>query len=353
MIMNNNENKTQIPRTSSSPKLTGKEKDCIVKGIILRGLLEKQPMRSRELFNSIPYDNYDSFRVILSRFSSSKYRYIEKIGHKMPYLYRLTDIGRVHAQNPFYFRDKYRARQAKDREIYLSELLNDPSKLNYFFGNVASSEIKTIFNTVKEYVDSNSSMRDFGDEDDSHQSADDEENDFEEKYYTLQEEIKQLKTQNFNLQLKLNQKPAPIPKAPETKLPSASKGKRYDYLCSWDGKVLTSSFFESELIPYDVLIKTADKNTISSWKKKLNLESDENIDIFARNISSTLIKERLYRKASPEEIKEAGFYLVRNRGIRILSKKYSTINKVVLKQSDIPASPRNTPQANIVDKNRR
>jgi hypothetical protein len=358
MIVSNNGNTNQITRVSSSTKLTAKEKDCLVKGLILRGLLDKSPMKSKELFDSIPYDNYNSFRVLLHRFCNSKYRYIQKIGEKMPYLYRLNDNGITHAHNPFYYRDMYRASQSRAREMFLSEILNDPAKLNYFFGNMENVQVQTVYDTIKEYIVSNPSLRDFGDEDDGHQSADDEEIDdeenYEEKYYDLQDEVNKLKSQNFNLQLKLNQRPPQVTKPPETKLPSTSKGKRYDYLCSWDSRNLTAAFFENDLIPYDVLIKTADKNTISSWKKKLSFESGGNIDIFARNISSTLLKERLYRKASADEIREAGFYLAKNRGIRILSKKYPLINKVVLKQSDIPMTSRNAPQAKTAaGKNRR
>jgi len=339
--MNNNGNKTQTIGIVNNPKLTAKEKDCVVKGMILQGLLDKPPMKSRELFDSLSYDNYNSFRVLLSRYCSPRYRYIERNGNQI----RLTTTGRLHALNPFYYRDKYRTRQAQEREMFLSEILNDPAKLSYFFGNMGNVQVQTVYDTIKQYVDSSSSMRDFGDEDDSHQSEDDEEIDFEEKYYTLQEEIKQLKTQNFNLQIKLNQRPAPTPIVPETKLSSASKNKRYDYLCSWEGKSLTSSFFESELIPYEVLIRTANKDTIGAWKKRLNLDSGEWIDIFARTISSTLLKERIYRKATADEIKEAGFYLSKNRGIRIQSKKYPSIDKIMLKQSDIPAiSPKNTSQ---------
>ncbi|TGC09439.1 hypothetical protein CUN85_06315 [Methanolobus halotolerans] len=307
-----------------------------------------RPLRGREIFDGIQYDNYNSFRVLLSRYSGKKYNYIEKLklNDSPNFIYKISNIGRQHALNPFLYRDKYKARQARDREMFLSEILNNPDKLKYFFGNMGDVQVQTVFDTIKEYVDSNSSLRDFADEDDNHQSTDDE-IDYEEKYFESLDQIKKLQSQNFNLQVRLKQRPVETPKAPKTKLPSTSKGKRYNYLCSWEGKNLTSSFFENEIIPYDVLIKTAEKNAISSWKKKLNFESGENIDIFARTISSTLLKEHLYRKATFEEIREAGFYLVKNRGIRIMSKKYSSINKVVLKQSDIPnnvTSSNNAPQ---------
>jgi hypothetical protein len=79
-------------------------------------------------------------------------------------------------------------------------------------------------------------------------------------------------------------------------MPSASINKRYTFICDWEGRRLTSSFFASELIPFDVLVKAAGKSTINSWKEKFNI-GDEKIGIFARNISSTLLKEGLYRKA--------------------------------------------------------
>lgn len=350
---NNNSTNNQIPRivTPDSPPLGNN--DCLIKGMILNALLDKQPLKSRDIFNSIPYDNYNSFRVILSRFCSKKYRYIERIGNTKPYFYQLTDAGKIHAQNPFFFRDKYKLRQSKDRELFLFELLNDPAKLGYYCNNMDNIQLRTIVDIVKEYVPSNSAIRDFGDEGDNHQSVNDDKINYEDKYFSSLEEVKKLKSQVFNLQLKLNKKSSQIPKPTETKLPSASKDKRYDYLCSWEGKRLTSSFFEHELIPYHVLTRTVSKDRIGAWKKKLNIDDSENIGIFAKNISSTLLKESLYRRATDEEIKNAGFYLTKNRGIRILSEKYPSINKVVLKQSEIPTeSSKNTPRSNIVIKNK-
>ncbi|WP_091933907.1 hypothetical protein [Methanolobus profundi] len=67
------------------------------------------------------------------------------------------------------------------------------------------------------------------------------------------------------------------------------------------------------------------------------------------------MKEGLYRKATPDEIKEAGFYLEKKCEVRIISKKYS-INKIVLKQSEIPnnsASSKNMPQVKIKNDNNR
>jgi hypothetical protein len=353
MFGNTNNNENQIPRIVRNAEQTVKDKDCLVKGTILRGLLNKSPMKSRELFDSIPYENYNSFRVLISRYCSSKYRYIERIGDKI----KLTDTGRIHAHNPFYFREKYRNRQAKDRDMFLFEILNSPEKLNHYFGNMGGVQVKTVLDTVRQYVDSNSSLRDIGDGSDNHQSAIDDEIDYEDKYFSLKDEVKKLKTENFNMQIRMNQRPAQVPKVPDNKLPSKSMNKRYNLLCSWEKNILTSTFFEHELIPYDVLVRTVSKDAIATWKKKLNIDSDEIIGIFARNISSTLIKESFYRNATAEEIKEAGFYLTKNRGIRILSKKYASINKVVLKQSEIPidaTSPKKAPRINIVaDKNRK
>ncbi|MEL4306447.1 hypothetical protein [Methanococcoides sp. LMO-2] len=343
MLGNNSNNENETPRVVINNNENGK--DCQVKGMILRGLLDKPPMKGRELFDSIPYENYNSFRVLINRYSSSRYKYIERIGDKVPYSYKLTDTGRIHALNPFHYREKYRNRQAQDRKMFLFEILNNPDKLNHYFGNLNDGQVKTVFDTVKEYV--NTDLQDFGDGSDTHQSEEDGEIDYEEKYLELQDKLKQLEIANFNLQLKLSQRPPQTPQVQQTsdkKPPSASVKKRYNLLCTWEGKLLTSSFFENELIPFDVLLKIASKNKMTSWKEKLNLDSAERIGIFARNISSTLIKEGLYRKATADEIKEAGFYLKVNRGIKILSKKYVSINKTVLKQSSIPSTA--TPSKN-------
>jgi hypothetical protein len=215
MFGNNNNNENETPRVVINGP-TAKGKDCLVKGMILKGLLNKAPMKSRELFDSLPYENYNSFRVLINRYCSPRYKYIERIGDKVPYSLKLTDTGRLHALNPFHFRDKYRNRQAKDREMFLFEILNDTDKLNHYFGNLNDVQVKTVFETMKEYVDSNSNLRDYGDENDNHQSEeDDDEIDYEEKYFELQEKLKNAETSNFNLQLQLSQRPAQAPQVPD------------------------------------------------------------------------------------------------------------------------------------------
>lgn len=347
---NNNIENQEIRVVSNTNQISN---DCIIKGMILKILNEAdRPLRCREIFDGIPYDNYNSFRVLLSRYSGKKYNYIEKmkLSSNPHYLYQISNTGRLHATNPFLHRERYKARQAEQRQMFLFELLKNPEQLNYYFGTLPDIQVQTVYDTVREYVDSNS-LRDFGDVGDKHESEVDHEIDYEEKYMEAQEEIKKLKSQNFNLQVKLTQKPAQAPKVSENKLPTASKNKRYDFLCNWEGKQLTAAFFENELIPYDVLVRTASKDAIGAWKQKLNLHSDDNIGIFSKTVSSTLLKEQIYRKATPDEIKDAELYLTKNRGIRILSKKYS-INKIVLKQSEIPAAPsKNTPQSRVVINN--
>lgn len=351
MIGHNDNIENQATRIVSNIKQTSN--DCLIKGMILKILNgADRPLRGREIFNHIQYDNYDSFRVLLSRYASKKYNYIEKIKHNSNshYLYQISSIGQMHAANPFLHRDRYKARQAEQKQMFLFELLQNPEQLSSYINNMNNVQVRTVFDTMKEYVGSN--LRDFGDEDDSHQSSSEDEINYEDKYFSSLEEVKKLKSQVFNLQLKLNKSSSQIPKASETKLPSASKDKRYDYLCSLEGKQLTSSFFENELIPYYVLVKIAKQDAIQKWKQKLSIDSKENVGIFSRTIAATLLKEGLYRKATAQEIKEAGLYLMRNRGIRVVSKKYK-INKVVLKQSEIPAAAsKNGPQSRtVINKN--
>jgi hypothetical protein len=111
------------------------------------------------------------------------------------------------------------------------------------------------------------------------------------------------------------------------------------------------------LIPYHILVKIAKQDAIQVWKQKFKIDGKERIGIFAKNISSTLQKEGVYRMANAQEIKDAELYLLKNRGIRIRSKKYKSIDKIILKQCEIPtnaAVSKNKPQARIViDKNRR
>jgi hypothetical protein len=336
MMGYNNNIENQATRIVSNTKQSSK--DCIIKGMILNFLnAADRPLRAREIFDSIQYDNYDSFRVLLSRYSTNKYKYIEKIKHSTNshYLYQISALGRLHAANPFLHRERYKARQAEQKQMFLMELLQNPEQLNNYFETLPEVQVQTVYDTVREYVDTNS-LRDFGDEDDTHESVDDDEIDYEEKYYDLQEKIKKLQSENFNLQVRLTQKPTEAPKVPENKLPSTSKSKRYNLLKDWEGKQLTAAFFASELIPFDVLVKVANNDAIQGWKQKFNITSEDNVGIFARTISSTLLKEKVYRKATPDEIKDAGLYLNKNRGIRVLSKKYPSINKVLLKKSEIP-----------------
>ncbi len=75
-------------------------KDCTLKGMVLRAVAKNNNnSTSREIFNSINYNNYRSFRVSLHHYTRNGY--LKKCGDKKPYHYCLTKKGFLHANDPF------------------------------------------------------------------------------------------------------------------------------------------------------------------------------------------------------------------------------------------------------------
>ncbi len=75
-------------------------KDCTLKGIVLKAVgRNSNNATSRQIFNSIEYRNYNTFRVSLNRYV--KQGYLKKRGDKKPYHYCLTKKGFLHANDPF------------------------------------------------------------------------------------------------------------------------------------------------------------------------------------------------------------------------------------------------------------
>ncbi|MDA0524217.1 hypothetical protein [Methanococcoides alaskense] len=82
-------------------------KDCQLKGLILKSILTGNNT-SRAIFESIPYENYQSFKVELVNLR--KRGYIIKKGQKQPFHYQLTSPkGIEHAKNPNINKEKFDA----------------------------------------------------------------------------------------------------------------------------------------------------------------------------------------------------------------------------------------------------
>lgn len=84
-------------RKKTEHKILG---DCELKSLVLKTVAKQgNNCTSRQIFDSINYDNYNSFRVCLSRYV--KNGYLKKDGTKRPFYYYLTKKGREHAQDPY------------------------------------------------------------------------------------------------------------------------------------------------------------------------------------------------------------------------------------------------------------
>jgi len=85
--------------TSSEPGRKA-HKDCTLKGMVLRAVARhSNNATSREIFNSINYNNYRAFRVSLHHYVRNGY--LRKCGDRKPYHYCLTKKGYLHANDPF------------------------------------------------------------------------------------------------------------------------------------------------------------------------------------------------------------------------------------------------------------
>ncbi|MBI9010509.1 MAG: hypothetical protein JEZ05_10840 [Tenericutes bacterium] len=117
-------------------------KDRQLKGIILKSILAENHT-SRTIFDSIPYENYASFKVELVNLR--KRGYIVKKGEKQPFRYELTSPkGIEHANNPNINKERFDdlvMRQIKPLALEMAnKILNDNELFNQAVDNKIHSK---------------------------------------------------------------------------------------------------------------------------------------------------------------------------------------------------------------------
>ena len=112
------------------------ENYCLVKQMYLKNCVE--PILSKDLFKTLKNQGYkakySTFRGLVNNYM--KYGYIRKINAKKPFLYVLTDEGKLHAKNPFILVDENIQRYREFQLQKLKELIENYPEL---FKNIYES----------------------------------------------------------------------------------------------------------------------------------------------------------------------------------------------------------------------
>lgn len=140
---------------SSSKRVNYGEKDCLVKQLYLKNLVE--PITSRELFEALKRQGYDAkyttFCGLLNRYQD--YGYVEKKTLKKPFLFGLTDEGIRHIKNPYLAREEL----ARKRMNFIysqieKELVDHPEALKALLESITQMNIGSPIGS--NVIDSNS-----------------------------------------------------------------------------------------------------------------------------------------------------------------------------------------------------
>ncbi|KKG92428.1 hypothetical protein [Methanosarcina mazei] len=123
------------------------ENYCIIKQLYLKNCAE--PISSKELFKKLQNQGYkakySTFRGLTNYYL--KCDYIRKINDKKPFLYILTDEGKLHAKNPFILVDENIQRYREFQLHKLKELIeNYPELFKNIYESIHSAQ--SIINNI-------------------------------------------------------------------------------------------------------------------------------------------------------------------------------------------------------------
>lgn len=123
------------------------EKYCLTKQMYLKNCIE--PISSRQLYELLQKQGYEgkysTFRGLLNNYQ--KYGYIKKVNAKKPFLYILTDKGKLHVKNPFITVDENIRKYRNVLFQKIKEIIEDePEVFKNIYENIFGSQ--PVINTV-------------------------------------------------------------------------------------------------------------------------------------------------------------------------------------------------------------
>jgi hypothetical protein len=133
---------------SSRPNF--KHNYCLIKQMYLKNCSE--PISSRQLYELLQNQGYkaqyNTFRGLVNNYM--KYGYIRKVNAKKPFLYVLTDEGKLHAKNPYIVVDENLRKYNEVQNQKILEIINnDPDKFKEIYESVFG---KQSFNNFMGFV---------------------------------------------------------------------------------------------------------------------------------------------------------------------------------------------------------
>jgi Fe2+ or Zn2+ uptake regulation protein len=116
------------------------ENYCLTKQMYLKNCIE--PISSRQLYELLQKQGYkakySTFRGLLNNYM--KYGYIKKYNSKKPFLYVLTDEGKLHVKNPFLLVDENIRRYHEFQNRKMIDLINNnPEKFKQIYESIIPS----------------------------------------------------------------------------------------------------------------------------------------------------------------------------------------------------------------------
>ena len=323
--------------------------DCHVKAMVLQALIPA-PLMSKNIFDSIPYDNYNSFRVSL--YNYCKQGYVQMQGKK-PYHYSLTDKGKLHAQNPYLCREKFANKidaivSRYGMEIAVQHLSGDETAREQI-----ENYLKTLQNNKPEIVESVQKVIEVMPAPESIEPTEDEYGEqrvlsYEEllnEYEVANRKIDELNSENNRLrnqQMNHNrqiQEMKEKPREPEKEpVKSATKKdvsdemmERFHLTTEWHGRYLKKIFFDT-LVHYRPYRIIASSNVGELMKMKW--KNGEVVVCDART-GIKMVKEGFCEELSAKDIQEQRFHIkLQSGGIWVASEEVGVKGCRIMKKSD-------------------
>jgi hypothetical protein len=321
--------------------------------MVLQALLTA-PLMSRDIFDSILYENYNSFRVSLNKYH--KQGYIQMQGKK-PYHYSLTEKGKLHAHNPYICREQF----ANKLNAIVSKNGTDIGMeiaIKYLSGDEAAKKqieeyLKTLQEHKPEVVETVQRVIEVMPVPEVIEPVDDEYGDqrvlsYEEllqgnelanaKIEELNAEVQRLRNQqlNCNMQIqKMKEKPREseknITEAPAKKGVTDDMMMRFELINEWRTKYLNKKFFDL-LVHYRPYRIIAASNVKELMRMKWN---QDEVAVCDSRTGIKMVKEGFCEELSAKDIQEQGFHLKWLKdGIYVVSEVPGVKRCRIMKKSD-------------------
>ncbi|NPE30364.1 hypothetical protein HNV12_20890 [Methanococcoides sp. SA1] len=306
--------------------------DCKLKALVLQALLPA-PLMSRDIFDSILHNNYNSFRVSLNKYC--KQGYVQMQGKK-PYHYSLTETGKLHAHNPYICRERFANKLNAIVSRYGTDIGMDVA-VQYLSGDEKAKKqieeyLKTLQDDKPEIVETVQKVIEVMPVPQIIKPIDDDYGEqrvlsYEEllkgnelantKIGELNNEVNRLRNQQITRNIQVEKRtvaPKELAKEqmtpPKKNVPSDDMINRFELINDWQKKYLKKSFFDALGYYYPYVI-TASSNVRELMKMKLKAGD---VVIYDTRTAATMLQNNFCRELNAKEVLSCRFHIERKAG---------------------------------------